>query len=369
MCKQNRNATNRTLALYLERILLEYTDAKHDIYLSLSDIQGHLRTAFGIKVDECQPRQVLKEMAEAGYLSPKENKSDKSSCLVPTCRVRMIPAPKRGNAALYAIERECEPGHIKHLIRHLQEMDKTKGTREVEDLLLRNANEVDREEIRDELVQSSLLATEPQDRVELKQLIRRIDILDTAIAKKIKVRFRYTKARKLKPGELGEYTPYLVSPSEGFYYLFVKADGKSPAKKGKLFDAIRVDWIDDLELTDTPVDDPDIFEKRAEQARRVCRAGIGRIFSEQIDQVLVACINPKKEKYLRDAIRDKDGYCKGQKTAEGHREYQFLASHDAMIPWALKWYDAFKVLGPEELRIEIEAKVKNFANNSVYCAK
>ena len=55
-----KKPTSRTLALYLERILLEYTDANKDMYLRLSDIQQLLRTVYNITVDDGQPRQTLK---------------------------------------------------------------------------------------------------------------------------------------------------------------------------------------------------------------------------------------------------------------------------------------------------------------------
>ena len=361
-----KKPTSRTLALYLERILLEYTDANKDMYLRLSDIQQLLRTVYNITVDDGQPRQTLKDMAEIGYLSPGHDNNDRSSCLIPSHRVVIKPAAKKGATTYYAIERDSDSGQIKHLIRLLQNMDKTKGARTTEDLLLRNACEVEREEIRDELAQGSLLATDLPNRIELRKLISRIDILDEAIRQKVKIRFCYTKARKNTPEDLRLYTPYLVSPYDGFYYLFVQATHNGPKDRHKKFDAIRIDRIDGLEKTDIPVDDPDTFDDEVEQARRMCRAGIGRLFSEEIDHVRVLCKNRGKERYLIDAIQDKECYDKGQETNEGYREYQFCASRNAMIPWALKWYDAFEVLEPPRLKKTIEKKIERFMEDSVY---
>lgn len=90
-----KKPTSRTLALYLERILLEYTDANKDMYLRLSDIQQLLRTVYNITVDDGQPRQTLKDMAEIGYLSPGHDNNDRSSCLIPSHRVVIKPAAKK----------------------------------------------------------------------------------------------------------------------------------------------------------------------------------------------------------------------------------------------------------------------------------
>lgn len=358
----------------IERILLEETDFDRGEYLTYSRIGELLEEHYGISVSKDTIAGLLETLANDTLDLPRQVPDRTSSALVPSHKVMAIERKTPTSPFQYAIKRNYPVNQIKHLVRHLRDDDTGTSSLESENLLLKLVNRSTRGEIEDDLYNSDPLVddvpTSPAG--DLRELLSKVELLDVAIRNKEQVRFREVKndTEQKKPKKK-KWTPYLVAPSGGYYYLFVRPQGSNPK-----YDVIplRVDTLVDIELTGIPVADYDRYEVEQAKAKRIFRAGIGRWFSRStadIEPVVIAfsqaaCENESKRRYFLEAMASKDGFDEVKKTEGGRPHYRFEASRQAVENWAFKMADLFEVIEPTSLRNAVIAKLNNAAANSVY---
>lgn len=358
----------------IERILLEETDFDRGEYLTYSRIGELLEEHYGISVSKDTIAGLLETLANDTLGLPRQVPNRTSSALVPSHKVMAVERKTPTSPFQYAIKRNYPINQIKHLVRHLRDDDIGTSSLESENLLLKLVNRSARGEIEDDLYNSDPLVDDvpASPAGDLKKLLSKVELLDVAIRNKEQVRFREVKnGTEQKKPKKKKWTPYLVAPSGGYYYLFVRPQGSNPK-----YDVIplRVDTLIDIELTGIPVADYDRYEVEQAKAKRIFRAGIGRWFSRSttdIEPVViafsqVACENEEKQRYFFEAMAGKDGFKKGNDTEDGRPTYRFEASRQAMENWAFKMADLFEVVQPTSLRDTVIAKLNNAAANSVY---
>lgn len=358
----------------IERILLEETDFDRGEYLTYSRIGELLEEHYGISVSKDTIAGLLETLANDTLGLPRQVPNRTSSALVPSHKVMAVERKTPTSPFQYAIKRNYPINQIKHLVRHLRDDDIGTSSLESENLLLKLVNRSARGEIEDDLYNSDPLVDDvpASPAGDLKKLLSKVELLDVAIRNKEQVRFREVKnGTEQKKPKKKKWTPYLVAPSGGYYYLFVRPQGSNPK-----YDVIplRVDTLIDIELTGIPVADYDRYEVEQAKAKRIFRAGIGRWFSRStadIEPVViafsqVACENEEKQCYFFEAMAGKDGFKKGNDTEDGRPTYRFEASRQAMENWAFKMADLFEVVQPTSLRDTVIAKLNNAAANSVY---
>ena len=358
----------------IERILLEETDFDQGEYLTYSRIGELLEEHYGISVSKDTIAGLLETLANDTLGLPRQVPDRTSSALVPSHKVMAVERKTPTSPFQYAIKRNYPINQIKHLVRHLRDDDTGTSTLESENLLLKLVNRSTRGEIEDDLYNSDPLVddTPASPAGDLRELLSKVELLDVAIRNKEQVRFREVKNdTEQKKSKKKKWTPYLVAPSGGYYYLFVRPQGSNPK-----YDVIplRVDTLADIELTGIPVADCDRYEVEQAKAKRIFRAGIGRWFSRStadIEPVVIAfsqaaCENESKQRYFLEAMASKDGFDVVKKTEGGRPHYRFEASRQAVENWAFKMADLFEVIEPTSLRNVVIAKLNNAAANSVY---
>ena len=358
----------------IERILLEETDFDRGEYLTYSRIGELLEEHYGISVSKDTIAGLLETLANDTLGLPRQVPDRTSSALVPSHKVMAVERKTPTSPFQYAIKRNYPIKQIKHLVRHLRDDDTGTSSLESENLLLKLVNRSTRGEIEDDLYNSDPLVddTPASPAGDLRELLSKVELLDVAIRNKEQVRFREAKnGTEQKKPKKRKWTPYLVAPSGGYYYLFVRPQGSNPK-----YDVIplRVDTLIDIELTGIPVADYDRYEVEQAKAKRIFRAGIGRWFSRStadVEPVVIAfsqaaCENESKQRYFLEAMTGKDGFKKGNDTEDGRPTYRFEASRQAMENWAFKMADLFEVVQPTSLRDAVIAKLNNAAANSVY---
>lgn len=364
----------------VERILLEETDFDRGEYLTYSRIGELLEEHYGISVSKDTTAGLLETLANDTLGLPRQVPDRTSSALVPSHKVMAVERKTPTSPFQYAIKRNYPINQIKHLVRHLRDDDTGTSSLESENLLLKLVNRSTRGEIEDDLYNSDPHAddapTSPAG--DLRELLSKVELLDAAIRNKKQVRFQ--RVMKDAGQDDPEWTPYLVAPSGGYYYLFVRPQESKPK-----YDVLplRVDTLIEIELTDIPVADPDRYEVEQAKAKRIFNAGIGRWFCSsiaEIETVIVAfsqaaCKNKKKQRYFFEAmtgkeitpvIRNGNHFEEAAGTEGGHSCYRFEASRQAMENWAFKMADLFEVVQPTSLRDAVIAKLNNAAANSVY---
>lgn len=367
----------------IERILLEETDFDRGEYLTYSRIGELLEEHYGISVSKDTIAGLLETLANDTLGLPRQVPDRTSSALVPSHKVMAVERKTPTSPFQYAIKRNYPINQIKHLVRHLRDDDTGASSLESENLLLKLVNRSTRGEIEDDLYNSDPFVDDvPASPVgDLRELLSKVELLDVAIRNKEQVRFREVKnGTEQKKPKKRKWTPYLVAPSGGYYYLFVRPQGSNPK-----YDVIplRVDTLIDIELTGIPVADYDRYEVEQAKAKRIFRAGIGRWFSRStadIEPVViafsqVACENEEKQRYFFEAmtgkeitpvIRNGNHFEETAGTEDGHSCYRFEASRQAMENWAFKMADLFEVVQPTSLRDAVIAKLNNAAANSAY---
>ena len=143
----NHRAYPKELAIYVERILLEETDAGLGKGLSVSDIMAELKARYGYEVKRDTVQGVLNALVDSGSKKPslcnnagvspltEMNRIDlDNSCLNPfytviasrlACKGERLtngegdPAPKNAKH-LYSIERQIDGAQIEHLCRLIE---------------------------------------------------------------------------------------------------------------------------------------------------------------------------------------------------------------------------------------------------------
>lgn len=366
-----RASIPRETIVCTERILLEHSDADRGEYLTIHGIRELVKDHYGIEVSKDTIADCLETLGSETLGLPRKVAFRESSSLVPIYELESLSGEKANSPKRYAARRTYPISQIKHLIRHLREDDTDSDGLATEHLLLKLVNQSTREEFDDDIYNGDPLAdspTAPQSTQELQALLTKVEILDRAIREKRKVRFTRPTDPDAGPEE---WTPYLVAPSSGYYYLFVRPQGNS-----RKYDVLplRVDTISDLEATDHAIDDSKNFEQEQATAKRIFRAGVGRWFSRttgDIEHVVVApskaaCENPKKQRYLQEAMGNKDGFEEVRSAQDGRVQYRFQASHQAMVQWALKMSDLFELVSPAAWRGEVIDKLKGQMTESAY---
>ena len=349
----NHRAYPKELAIYVERILLEETDAGLGKGLSVSDIMAELKARYGYEVKRDTVQGVLNTLVDSGSKKPS---LCNNSCLNPfytviasrlACKGERLmnvdgePAPKNAKR-LYSIERQIDGAQIEHLCRLIEASTGVGGADALEHAALRLLCGEERRQIEDRLTQENALLKSGRI-ANMEATLANLRLLEKAISQRRKVRFRTSDK-----GRLHSHTPYHLCMHDGYYYLFVGHKGAA-----RSFDAIRVDSLWDITIAG-PVDDAKgHFEAMAEEAKRFSRAGVNRMFSDDIVTVRVRCHNQAKEKYLLAEFAGNDGF--RRETQDGHPnpEYSFMASYDGMKTWAMKWLDVFEILQPKKLRDDV----------------
>ena len=365
----NHRAYPKELAIYVERILLEETDAGLGKGLSVSDIMAELKARYGYEVKRDTVQGVLNALVDSGSKKPslcnnagaspltEMNSIDlDNSCLNPfytviasrlACKGERLtsgegnPAPKNAKR-LYSIERQIDSTQIEHLCRLIEASTGVGGADALEHAVLRLLCGEERRQIEDRLAQENALLKSGRI-ANMEATLANLRLLEKAISQRQRVRFRTSDK-----GRLHSHTPYHLCMHDGYYYLFVGHKGAA-----RSFDAIRVDSLWDITIAG-PVDDAKgHFEAMAEEAKRFSRAGVNRMFSDDIVTVRVRCHNQAKEKYLLAEFAGNDGF--RRETQDGHPnpEYSFMASYDGMKTWAMKWLGVFEILQPKKLRDDV----------------
>lgn len=366
----------------IERILLDESEAGRGEYLTIAKIRELLIEHFEIEVSKDTVAYCLDALASEKLKMPRNAPGDANSPLTSPYELISLAGEKPNSPKKFAVKRSYSTSQIKHLIRHLRHDYIGVETLEAERLLLKLLNRSMREEFDDDLYNSDTFIGDFVSRDAggpaagangLRQLLAKVELLDTAIRERVKVRFRVVagNAVKQKKPRLKTWTPYLVAPSDGYYYLFVRPQGNHSE-----YDVIpyRVDMLFDLELTDSPIDDPAEYEREQETAKRIFRAGVGRWFARStadIETVMVAfsktaCENEKKQRYLFEALGDKKGFEPVKQPNDSRSYFRFEASRQAMEMWGFKMADLFEVIEPKPLREAIVARLKDAAAGSSY---
>ncbi len=226
---------------YILEILHKYTDAKHTI--NQKGIATKLQEEYDITLDRKTIKSDLMNLIELGYAIEYTS--------VPCSSTNKKTREKEENEKLtdFYLVREFEDSELRLLIdsllfsRHLPYNQCKKLIEKLETL----SNQFFKSRVKH-------IATLPDDKANNKQLFYTIDILDEAIEKNKKVRFKYVEYDtdlKLKPRKNAEgkdriyvVNPYQMVAKEGKYYLICNYD---------LFEDIsnyRVDRIKEIELLD-----------------------------------------------------------------------------------------------------------------------
>lgn len=365
----NHRAYPKELAIYVERILLEETDALLGKGLSVSDIMTELKARYGYEVKRDTVQGVLNALVDSGSKKPslcnnvgaspltEMNSIDlDNSCLNPfytviasrlACKDERLtsangePAAKNAKR-LYSIERQIDGAQIEHLCRLIEASTGVGGADVLEHAVLRLLCGEERRQIEGRLDQENALLKSGRI-TNVEATLANLRLLEKAISQRQKVRFRTSDKRRLH-----SHTPYHLCMHDGYYYLFVGHKGAE-----RSFDAIRVDKLRDIAIVGPAADAAEHFEAMVEEAKRFSRAGVNRMFSDDIVTVRVRCHNQAKEEYLRAEFDGNDGFrCE---TQDGHPnpEYSFMASYDGMKTWAMKWLDVFEILQPKKLRDDV----------------
>lgn len=220
-------------------ILRKYTDEKHT--LSQKDIQDKLEKEYDMIVDRKTIKASLTNLEEFGYeLEYKE-----------TCR----PAVNKKTGETedtyimsdFYLRRDFEDSELRLLIdsllfsRHIP----FKQCKELIEKIEKLSNVYFKSRVKH-------IATMPQDRTDNKQLFYTIDVLDEAISRNRKVRFKYLeyqpdKQQSAKKDSRGKDRLYVVSPyqmaaKEGKYYLICNYDYYADVSN------YRLDRISEIEI-------------------------------------------------------------------------------------------------------------------------
>lgn len=381
-----RGSIPRETIVCIERILLDESDVdesdeKHK-YLTISKIRKLLADLYEIEVSKETVSDCLETLAKETLNSPKNITDGTNSPLVPPYKLISRAGKKPNSPKEYAVSRSYPIAQIKHLIRHLRDDDTGVESLEAEHLLFKLIDKKAREELDDDLYNSDPLADgtaqEENDKMlttadGLKQLLEKVEKLDKAIRKMVKVKFRTiseTDSGQVKSRPRA-WVPYLIAPSDGYYYLFVRPQGNNSTYDVMPF---RVDTLTDLQVTCTSVGDPKAYAKGQETAKSIFRAGIGRWFSRStadIESVVVAfsqvaCENEKKQRYLFEAMKGKKGFEPVGETIDGRPQFRFDASRQAMEMWAFKMSDLFELVSPQPWRETVIRMIAERATDSVY---
>lgn len=377
-----RSSIPRETIVCIERIVLDESDADRGEYLTISKLRELLMHHYGIDVSKETVADCLETLASETLGLPRNVPDRADSPLAPSYELISLAGEKTNSPKRFAVKRLYSIGQIKHLIRHLRHDDPGISALEAEHLLFKLANKSTREEFNDDLYISDPFSDDdvrakdggmPSNAAALRNLLAKVELLDAAIREGMKVRFRVATgpSDQRKNPRSEEWVPYLVAPSDGYYYLFVRPQGKQSK-----YDVIpyRLDTLIDLESTDVPVEDRTAYEQEREIAKRIFRAGIGRWFSRSTTDIATtvvafsrrACEDEKKQRYLFEALRDKKGFEPVGTTADGRPQFRFEASRQAMEMWAYKMADLFEVIDPKPVREAVIEKLREAAVRSAY---
>lgn len=212
----NHRAYPKELALYVERILLEETDAGLGRGLSVSGIMAELKARYGYEVKRDTVQSVLNALVDFGSKRPslcnnagaspltEMNRIDlDNSCLNPSytviasrlgCKGERLMRSDGESASknakrLYSIERQIDAAQIEHLCRLIEASTGVGGADTLEHAVLRLLCGEERRQIEDRLAQENALLKSGRI-ANMEATLANLRLLEKAISQRQRVRFR-----------------------------------------------------------------------------------------------------------------------------------------------------------------------------------
>lgn len=374
-----RKPAVKGLPLYVERILLEFTDEGEGHTLSVAEIKNCLNELYDISVDAASIRDTITALKD--FYDSKANKTALEHLHKRYCKDanvehtfgqtksldtvyeleeaglqdddRAIKAAgisaKNSKKLYHLVNEKLELGSLKHIIALLNRASHAGNTKNLVDDLLATRSYYERISLRKDAIK----VTDGQESVGLKlqTTLFNIEVIESAIRQHHLIDFSY------RGGDSNyiDMVPYHVDLDDGYYYLYCKKLGNR--KKDLL--SMRVDEIDNLKVKE--LEDarrwPGNYEAMQEKARIWLRGSINRMppnKDKKLVLVTLRCHSKADEKYVLDNFGDKEEFRK-----LGESDYQFKASFDGMKYWVLKHVSSYEVVKPLELREAIINEIKN----------
>ena len=404
--KGNHVSYRKDLPLYVERVLLEFSDENHS--LSVTDIVRYLHECYSIDYSNDTVLKTLKAMMD-GYEMPNASRvqsndgdgrvgdglSD-SCCLKPRYRILLDPEMSKSSGVnkkglYYAKRLLIDSDQIEHLANMLSLTSNEGSARATLDGILGEMSRYERQRI--------IESTRPLNRssiIDLEATLFNIESLSEAISGNKYVSFKCHIGGNSQ-GYTCEGLPLRIEFDDGFYYLVTLAKNyKNKCRTNKaartLFAVCRVDQIEpnSIEAHEIPenVENDcvkaagyvkesysgmvfDVEEKDPlKNAMRVLKQGaeafiggsVNRMPSnDMIPVVTIRCAQKSAvAKYIKGNF---SGKC-SELTMEGSEFRRFEitnVSFDGMKKWCLKWLSQAEVESPQRLRDAIVSEITQSA--------
>lgn len=331
----------KTLIVNILDILKKYTDEEHR--LSQNEILSILEKEYSMKVDRKSIKPNLMNLIEMGYdIEYKES--------VKTVKNKNGEMEKVPILTDFYLNRDFTDGELRLLIDSLifsPHIPAEQG-RELIEKLEGLSNVYFKSRVKH-------ITSIPDNMPRNNQMFYTIEILDEAISKNRKVKFKYNEYRmdkKMHPrmdasGQIREYivNPYQIVATHGNYYLICNYDKYDDVSN------YRIDRITDIELLDCPCKDMKNI-KGLENGLNLPKHMAEHVYMYGGESVRVEFI---AKKYLISEIFDWFGTSVDLlEQNENEVHVSAYVTKEAMRNWALQYSLHIKILSPKSLVDEIK---------------
>lgn len=389
--QSNHTPYRKDLPLYIERILLEYTDDQNS--MSVNEITKKLSECYGIEYSKDTVLRTLKAMQGGGYQKPNKECSASSSLNPRYCILNSSDAGKttaaNSKGLYYAKRLQTNQSYISHLVNLVKASSSYESSEVAIDGVLADSSVYERGRI-----ENGGLSSGHKSIVDLETALVNAEDLTEAIKSNKAVSFGYLGNGKPSMEKIEYALPLYIGFDDGYYYLVILAknfNNKSRVyQKRMLYRVLRVDWIcpntiecevpsgdlkrsvakaakrlkEDyphiLEESDVRKQD-DLVDVLRHGARWYFDCSVNRMPSVDIvEAVTLRCESKKPIGSIRNTFNGR----LEELSMEGaeHPEYRVTnVSFDGMKKWALKWVADVEVVAPQELRDAIVKDIKQSA--------
>lgn len=408
----NRKSIPKILPLALEKILLLYTDADREKYLSISEIISHLRREFQIDVSDDSVRRTLSEMKNWYEIQveqfearcdervtknsddqldvPHQGEDNSGETGVINLFSLDITNHKGNEKRRFALRRSSDSEELAHGISHIvrqirahnpKEGEKDKSISDVERWVVSGLDLDTQKKILSKDTSASGSGHGNSQRLE--NILYNLTEISKAIERRNYITFSYMRGTASQSGTSAgksEYLPLYIHFDGDHYYLAVKNRARSIMRKGRTGEIVfaprilRVDRINNIShvSSDNPTDKksyvvyPNVgkFEEMKANAQSLMEAGVGGVFSGKVIYARVKCHNKEKAVFVRDTFSGKANFEEITMTDAPHPEFRFCVSRDGFIRWARQWSDVIEVVEPKSVR---KCIIKELSHNVYFC--
>lgn len=358
-----RQSVPRELALYIDRVLREYTDAgdfdadgaecRPLHALSSGDIRERLRRDFGVDVTSKTVTRFIGDLKEF-YDRPLPYGQD--GAIAQTAHSD-APSAKQW---YWMQERLFEPSEVEYLATLVRNAPRVRNPEKLCEKLGCLVSSFQRSGITDGCAVESD-ARSVSARTSIQALLYSIDVLEQAIAERRTVSFSYVSSASsadgahIDPAYHERVVPYCVECVEGYYYVASKGTGGR-----RRFKTLRVDRMRGVELGE-PLRrvDPVAYAEKQRAARRYLRASVNRMPSERIEPVRVRCFSKKAAAIICENFADREGFARLTMEGALPAEFTFCVAAEGFAYWAMKFIEDIEVVEPEGVRAHIVRMIEN----------